>query len=347
VLFKIRYTGWAVLGLSFFSLELQSRPSRPFYQAGRALAMGGAYTAVGTDFEAVYYNPAGIAKRNRPRIKLIDIETTVSQGFVSLFDGSYTKFMNLQKILEDVENRPGQPYGIGMSFLPQFLIRNFSLGVLFRGQSEATYDATTTNTNIYSFADLGAYLHYGVAFGGGIFKLGVGGKMLNRAELDRDYTAAEIGAGSLSFATQWKEGLAVGADVGVLLTLPVVSLPTFGVSVQDVGRTTFQDQRLFFSADSAPQGTPEPLEQTINVGYSMIFKHARGMRSVLAIDYKDVTGVDGNYLDHLHAGFEFNSSDVFFLRAGVNQGRYWTAGLGFELGGLGIEFATYGGKSCG
>jgi hypothetical protein len=319
-----------------------ARPARPFYQAGRALAMGDAYTAVGTDFEAVYYNPAGIARRNRPKLKLFDIEATATQGFLSLFDGSFMKFMSLQSILESTQDSPGQTYGLGMAILPQFLIRNFSVGVLFRGQSEATYNESSDTTDIYSYADLGAYIHYGVAFGGGIFKLGIGGKALNRAELDRSYTAAEIAGGGLSFTEQWKEGLGFGVDVGALLTIPVQGLPTFGVSVQDFGQTIFQDKRILFTGDSAPQGAPAASEQKINVGYSMIMKHGRGTRTVMAIDYKDVTRVSDAYLDHLHAGFEFNYGNTLYLRGGVNQGRYWTAGLGIELGGMGLELTSYG-----
>lgn len=299
--------------------------------------MGDAYTAVGTDFEAVYYNPAGIARRTKPRLKFIDLEGNISKGFVSLFDGSLTKFLSIQKILEDTQKNAGSPYGIGLAVLPQFLVRNFSLGVILRFQNDATYNSSTELTNLYSAADLGAYMHYGIALGGGVFKLGVGGKILNRAELDRNYTNAEIAGGGLSFADQWKEGLGLGYDVGALLTLPVASLPTFGLTVMDVGGTMFQDKRVIFASDAAPEGAPETLGQKINAGYSMILKQGRGIRTVLALDYKDVLGAKT-----IHGGFEFNYANMLYLRGGVNQSRYWTAGLGVHLGGMGLEFGTYG-----
>ncbi|MEO5666850.1 MAG: hypothetical protein ABIR96_02200 [Bdellovibrionota bacterium] len=324
------------------AMGAHARPVRPFYQAGRALEMGDAYTAVGTDFEAVYYNPAGIARRTKARAKLMDLEADVSQGFVSLFSGSFTKFLNLQQILADTQSHPGEPYGLGVAFLPQFLIRNFSIGILVRAKTEATYNQVGLTTNMYSAADLGGFVHYGVALAGGIVRLGVGGKVINRAELDRDYTAAEITQGGLTFANQWKEGLGFGVDLGALVTLPVTSLPTFGVTIQDFGNTTFQDKRILFTSDSAPAGAPEPIEQKINVGYSMILKQGRGVRTVIAVDYKDVTRVSNDYVDHLHAGFEFNYANLLYLRGGVNEGRYWTAGLGVELGGMGIEFGSYG-----
>jgi len=321
----------------FSAMSLHAAPQRPFYQATRALTMGDAYTAVGTDFEAVYYNPAGIARRTKPRMKFLDIEGNISQGFVSLFDGSLTKLLSIQKILADTKKSAGKPYGIGMALTPQFLVRNFSFGVIVRSQNEATYKSGDALTNLYSAADLGAYMHYGIALGGGIFKLGVGGKILNRAELDRDYTDAEIAGGGLSFTEQWKEGLGIGFDVGALLTLPVASLPTFGVTVHDVGNTLFQDKRIIFTSDTAPAGAPDKLEQKISAGYSMILKQGRGVRTVLAVDYKDITGAGT-----IHGGFEFNYGNMLYLRGGVNQGSYWTAGLGVHLGGMGLEFGTYG-----
>ncbi len=329
--------------LVFFSQSVHARPNRPFYQAGRALAMGDAYTAVGTGWEAVYYNPAGLAKRNSPSFKFFDIETQVSKSFLSLFSGSYTKFLNMQQLLADVQSNPNTPYTIGMSLLPQFMVRNFSFGLLFRGQTEATYNSTTTDTNMYSFADLGMYTHYAVALAGGVIKLGVGGKVINRAELDRTYTAAEVSSGGLSFSNQWQEGWGYGVDAGALIVFPVTGLPTLGLSIQDIGHTDFYDKRLIFTGDSSPQGAPQKINQKVNAGFSTIVKHGRGIRSVLAVDVKGILGLNGtNYLDKLHAGWEMSVNKKLFLRAGVNQGRYWTAGFGISLGGLGLEFATYG-----
>jgi len=340
----IRRSGLLIFLTAFvFSLSVEARPVRPFYQAGRSLAMGDAYTAVGTGWEAVYYNPAGLAKRNKPSIKFMDLETTVSKSFLSLFSGSYTKFLNMQQLLADVQSNPNTPYTIGMSLLPQFMVRNFSFGLLFRGQAEATYSDTTTDTNMYSFADLGLYTHYAVALGGGVVKLGVGTKIINRAELDKTYTAAQISSGGLQFSSEWQEGWAFGADAGLLITLPVRGLPTLGLTIQDIGHTDFVDKRLIFTGDSAPQGAPQKINQKVNAGFSTIVKHARGIRSVVAVDVKDLTALNtSNYLDRLHLGWEMAVNRRLFLRAGVNQGRYWTGGLGISLGGLSLEFASYG-----
>ena len=185
-------------------------------------------------------------------------------------------------------------------------------------------------------------MHYGVALAGGVVRLGIGGKILDRAELDRTYTASQVSAGELSFGQQWEEGLGFGADVGALVTMPVEGLPTFGLAVQDAGTTSFKNQRILFTSDSAPAGSPPSLQQKVNTGLSMTFKQGRGTRTLLALDYKDVTRINGDYLDHLHLGFDINYSNAFHFRAGLNEGRYWTLGLAMEADGMSLELGTYG-----
>ncbi len=41
---------------------------------GRALGMGGAFTAVANDITAGYYNPAGLANLNYPQVSLMHAE---------------------------------------------------------------------------------------------------------------------------------------------------------------------------------------------------------------------------------------------------------------------------------
>ena len=47
-------------------------------------------------------------------------------------------------------------------------------------------------------------------------------------------------------------------------------------------------------------------------------------------------------MDSLHAGWELKIKEILKIRAGINQGRYWTAGLGINVAGVIMEFATYG-----
>jgi len=305
--------------------------------------MGDAYTAYNVGYEAIYYNPAGVALRQKPKFKVFDLEVTGSQALALAFKDVFTDLLNFQGLAASLGNKPGEPLVAGAAFLPQFIVKNFSIGALFRAQNEGIISSTTGDMDMYSFADVGAYAHYAAAFFGGIFKLGVGVKLIDRAEVDRTYTPAQY-ASVLSFPSQWNEGTALGLDAGVLLTLPISNLPTLGIAVQDVGNTTFRANKVLFADANAPNSAPNVMKQKVNVGLAMKIKHDRGIKSGLSIEAKDVLVARSQkpYRDRFHAGWELDVQKFFFLRAGVNQGRYWTAGLGVDFDGVGIEFATYG-----
>ena len=314
---------------------------RPFFQASRALAMGDAYTAYDIGYESVYYNPAGVARRNTAQVKYIDLELAGSQAMYNYFKSSLTSLGSLSKIATNVAKNPGEVHSLGVSLLPQFLVKNFSIGLIARTYTEALVDASTLNFDMYAYSDLALYMHYGASLFGGVLKIGVGLKALDRAELERTYTPAEYASG-ISFSTQWHEGIGYGVDAGILLAAPVSGIPTLGIVVQDIGVTKLLDRRLLFSGASGSPGAPSSLSQKINAGLGLNVKHAPGVKSGFSFELKDAAHVTGSYLDHFHAGWEVVINRVVYLRAGVNQGRYWTGGVGFFLAGVGLEFATYG-----
>ena len=322
--------------------QSQARP-RTFFQASRALAMGDAYTAYDTGFEAVYYNPAGVAKRNKAQLKVFDMEAVASSNTYSLIKNSYSNLGNMSALIDEVANSAGSPYSLGFNFLPQFMVRNFSFGFIGRNYTEAYVHPISGNLDFYAFNDVGFFTQFGAAFFGGILKIGVGVKIIDRAEINKSYTQAEYSSGNLSYSGEWKEGLGTGFDAGVLLVAPVRGLPTLGVAMQDIGNTTLKEHRMLFSSSNAQPGNPPPLLQKINVGLSLQSKHGRGNKIFFAADVKDVTRLSqGSVADHLHAGLEVDIQKTLYMRGGVNQGRYWTAGGGLHIGMSGIEFATYG-----
>lgn len=314
---------------------------RTFFQASRALGMGDAFTAHDVGFEAVYYNPAGIARRTATQLKIIDIEGTLSSDSLSLLNNTLSSTAQMAKITEYVADHPGKTYTMGLNFLPQFLVRNFSIGLLGRFQSEAYVSQADRVMDFYAYSDMAVYAHYGFSLFGGIIKLGAGVKLLDRAELNRSYTRAEYEGSGLKFNDEWQEGTGIGYDAGMLLIIPVVFLPTFGLSVQEIGDTLLKEDDMFFS--SAPNnGAPLPLRQKVNAGYAMTVKHDRGSSSTLAFDLKDLAHLSDYAIEHFHAGYELNMNESFFLRAGLNQGKFWTAGLGLYLAGNGLELSSWG-----
>ena len=317
---------------------------RSFYEASRALAMGDAFTAYGQGFESVYYNPAGVARRTSPQLKYFDMELGGSYSLVSYIRGNLTSFYSLKELgTQLAASQPDTLTGLFFGFTPQFLAKNFSIGMVVKSSFDAIVDGTTADLNIFSTSDLALYLHYGVSLFGGVVKFGVGAKALDRAELDRTYTTGEYSTGAISFSSQWKEGIGYGVDAGVLITSPTAGLPTLGIAVQDIGATTLRDRRVLWTGSKGTPGAPPRLEQRINVGGSITTKHDAGLKSVFSVEVKDLERfVDNMSLEHWHAGWELNVNDIVRLRAGVNQGIYWTAGLGIQFVGFALDLSTWG-----
>jgi hypothetical protein len=336
--------GLVMVSLGLLISESVKAQERPFFQASRALAMGDAYTAVGSGYESVYYNPAGITYRAKAQFKPLDLETAVSTGFTKLFSGDLTKLTSMQGVYEKIIANPDKPFSVGVNFLPQFLIKNFSVGLVARAFTQSEYHSASSDADFHSYADVGAYVQYAASLAGGLVRIGVGGKILDRADLNQTFTAAQLAGGSVKFSNQWNEGLGYGFDVGALFTIPVAGLPTLGVSVMDVGNTRFNQQKLLFASSAAANSSPSSIRQRVNVGLSGILKHSKEVRSVLSIEAKDVTEISGwtSFQDHFHAGWELDLNRFVMIRAGCNQGRYWTAGLALQIESVMLEFTTYG-----
>lgn len=332
---------FATIGL--MSVSAWAQRERPFFQASRALAMGDAYTAHDVGFEAVYYNPAGVARPASAQAKFVDIEFLMSQGAVSLFGSSFTSLAAMSKIVKNVTASPGNPQALGISFLPQFLVKNFSLGIVTRTYADAYVDTSNANLNFYATTDLALYADTGLSLFGGVLKIGVGAKALDRAEVNRAYTPDEY-ANGLSFAHQFQEGVGYGIDAGLLATYPSELMPTLGIAVLDVGNTKLLDRRVLFTGAGNTPGAPPSLAQKVNVGISLNPKHGPGAKSTFSFELKDTLHVKsaGTAQERFHLGYELNLHNFMYVRAGLNQGRYWTAGLGLQGRFTALEFATYG-----
>lgn len=328
---------FSILFVSFFSTANAQR-NRPFYQATRPLMMGDAFTAYNNGFEAIYYNSAGVARKGKAQTKLFDVELVGSQALFSMLPA----LGQLQGLTTIIANNPGVVNSVGLGYYPQFMVKNFSIGGIVRTYTEAFVNSDTGDMDLYAFSDVALSTHWGASFLGGIVKLGVGAKAIDRAEMNRTVAASEIAAGGLSFAQEWKEGVGYGFDAGLLVTLPFSTLPAFGISVQDIGDTTLLDRRFIFTGAAGTPGSPLPIEQRINAGFAINVKHAPGIKSGIAIDIKDLERVSQDYLERIHAGWEIGFKNQVFVRFGVNQGVYWTAGVGLNLAGVILEGGTYG-----
>ncbi len=150
-------------------------------------------------------------------------------------------------------------------------------------------------------------------------------------------------------------GLGTALDLGVIAEAGPLS---FGVSVRDVGGTTFnyaqstvgEVQTALTSAFRVPVGSAPNDTYTIPMDVSAGIALHPDMGSLTAIidpvvhvEAQDIVGLvlgQGSPWVHFHAGLEAKLGSVFSLRAGLNQG-YFTAGAGIRLLFLDLNAAFF------
>jgi hypothetical protein len=313
-----------------------------FYNGIRPLGMGNASVASVNDETALIVNPAGLGKLRNFFGTILDPEVDMGSSALNTYRAkSFSNPTSISQVLPAVAAAPGDYFYARTQLFPSFVARNFGIGLLIKNEL-ATEAASATSASVFYRDDMALLLGYNFRFWDGRIKFGFTGKLISRTEVNEaaiDPSGA-VDLPSLATANQAKHGLAIGTDVGLMLTAPWDNLPTLSLVARDIGNTTFD--KTYFTRMTTNE-RPNSVAQDVDAGVSFQFIHKPNVRSLWSFDYHGLLTAkdeeDKNKLYHL--GVEVNFGDVFFFRAGYNQ-RYVTAG--FELASERFQFqvASYG-----
>ncbi len=319
--------GWSTIT---FAQEIHEN-----YNGIRSLGMGGASLAVVNDETALLSNPAALGKLRDSFGTILDPEVEANTNANSMNTKSAFNPFNLQNVKDTTDaSRDSYLHAKGQLF-PSFVIQNFGIGLLGRRVMDAKMNAAGNALTTYYQDDLSLLLGFNLRLFDGRMKIGATGKIISRIEIDKILDPS----GPLDLASVASEGVGIGADVGVILTAPVAWLPTISAVVRDVGGTSFTSgSGLRLKASSQPK----KIEQDMDVGVA-VFPISGKNRSSFTIEYQKLTQAAAatDKLRYAHLGYELNISDIFFVRAGMNQ-RYWTAGLELASERTQIQLSSYG-----
>lgn len=309
-----------------------------FYTGVRQLGMGGAYTGVVNDETAVLSNPAGLGKLRDVTFTVVDPELHASFNdtkIAKLEDAS--KVFTLQGLLDALNQSKGTHWHSKVQLFPSLVGPNFGLGVLAKYSVDAEVNEAGDVFRLDYTNDYAAALGNCLRFFGGVMKLGVTARLVNRVEVARDLDAT---ATNLELKDVASEGLGLAADIGLILSIPVAWLPSLAVVTHDVGNTSYAlSDGMMLETTTRPRDSM----QKTDVGLSVFPILSNHVRAALTAEYHDV-GTANEEKDHtrrVHAGMELNVHDFFFLRGGLNQ-RYWTAGLELASERFQLQAASYG-----
>lgn len=336
------------------------------YQAPRALGMGDAFVAVANDYSAIFYNPAGLARREDGQINLSlsAAGTPKAMDFYNEFSdidkSNQTEQQKTQAYLELIEKNYGEVYSLRLSPMEGFWVRpNWGIALIPADISieMAMHQLVgpAVNTTVYADTTLGlAYADDMKGVENGRLSWGVTGKFVNRGFYSKPISATDFAEGSEILKKEdMLEGYTIDADIGLLWTpeLPdqgfwsVLRLarPTFGMVVRNIAETGFGSSLKLLNKE-ATNGTPEKLYRVVDLGTRWEYPSAWifGGRGVL--DVRDLGHPDFNWRKGVHIGFEFDWTVTSWwkghYRVGLKES-FWTAGLSAELGIFNLDLVSY------
>ncbi len=328
---------FATLIMMIVSTGAFAQEVRENYNGARALGMGGCNIAVVNDETALLANPAGLGKLRDSYGTLIDPEMDGSFNNKRMYDTkAYVDPFDLEQVKDTTDYSRDSYYHAKGQMFPSFVVRNFGIGIHFAKTLDAQMSTDGTQLTTFYQDDISVHMGLNLRLFEGRVKIGVVGKAIGRIEVDKVLTIP----GPLGLSDIASEGVGVGSDAGIILSAPVVWLPTLSAVVRDVGGMDFSR-----GSGVRMQTTtrPKSVDQDMDVAFALFPIHSNNSRSSLTFEMQKLKAaslaVDKSR--YYHVGYEYNYSDLLFFRAGMNQ-RYWTAG--FELASEHTQFqiASYG-----
>lgn len=329
----------------------------------RPAGLGGAFTAVADDQNALFYNPAGLAHLDSTFAAILDMRVAASAGSGGV--GS---------LIQDIENVGAEAKKLTQNQGTQETIKTAmkvgelvsSKTVAFGTQSQSYFATKNLGFALTTSMNLGFGVHAQILpevadFGlvtDGDFRAAYSHQFLDgKASLGvAPYYRMRAQGGLANFSvTELKEfdrvvkstisvGHGFGTDFGLMIRPVEAMSPTFGLSILNVGDTKFYKASYLESVqafkDSEIAGTPDSVKQVVNVGFSVspidgpgfvrLSGELREINRPSPAELKPAFGVE--------TGFRSR-----FIRALIDAGwgnNNWTAGIEHRSF-VKLRFATY------
>jgi hypothetical protein len=276
---------------------------------GRALGMGGAFTAIANDVTAGYYNPAGLANLNYPQVALMH-----SEQFGNLVNYDY--------------GAVAIPFGTDMSFGLSVM----RLGVDGIPDTRQALIDGTTGTQIFDIQDPNARLNTDLIseFSNQDWAFYL---TFSKRQSENFYWGANVKIIRRDIAEFGATG--IGFDVGALYK-PFDNL-YLGANVQDVTTTLV----------AWNTGRNELISPTLKIGAAYKIVEILGGYIMPALDF-DIRFENRQFASNfnlgpvsfdMHAGFEYSYKNLFAVRAGYSDVKQFTVGAGVKLPKLNIDYS--------
>jgi hypothetical protein len=327
-----------------FTLSAQAELVRIPNLGVRPAGMGNAFLALSNDNNALWYNPAGLARVNNYHFNLLDTSLgidgldTLTRIGNAVFSGNTANLVSSDKQF------------MRAHFRPTFTMPYFAIALYNQLNSFVQLNnllALSGSVDLYTFNDLGVAMGFAIPMSQYV-SVGATTRVFSRTGVDSRITTldllAQTGAPTEAalMAAAYSEimsiagvGLGLAVDAGMMASIPLPKgYPrwTLAAVVNDINGTYFR---------ALPSYTaPTRVNPTLHVGTALEYEMGKRKGHInLALDYRNCFE-NTIVAKQLNFGVEYKHP-YFGIRAGFSQG-YPTAGLSLEFPPhTRIHFATY------
>ncbi len=342
-LFDVKYFLAGFAAIALFIGGFQVKPcfgkAYPFFHRGvRPIGMGGAFTALADDENALFYNPAGISRLDQLTFGIVNPIVDVSEKSIDLYkDIEDADLDDEQEVNDLLKEYAGEYQHFRVSLYPHVGFRLANVWMLIGALAQAQVDLDV-RTPSWPEAHCDYVQDTALMAGAGLklpitgLRVGASVKSVSRDSLEEVYTAPIIADDDFEdrLEDDIKSGAGFAIDVGVIYRMLFISgfETDIGLVIQNIPEMDMGDAK-----DVATQ---------TNLGIAVAKSVAR-FKLIGVLDYMDVTqqyGEDDDIGKRLHMGLELQTPFFVSVRMGLNQG-YFTAGATVDFRFLRLDFAAY------
>ncbi len=324
----------------------------------RPLAMGNAFVAVADDYNAIFYNPAGLARLKEWDGELLNPHFEMSENTMKaikdvreLMSGSAG---DTDSILDFLDKNTGTTHHFALGLTPHLIFKNFGFGIGVELSS-----TMAVHREISTDLDFGPKIVMPFSFAMNFMQerlsVGTSVKFVARGGVDREFSIQDISAFSQSKAKEeegsttrtavnedepqledyFEGGTGVGVDFGMLFTPIKTMSPTLGVSITDFGGTPYKK----FDVGGEALGAPKARLPSVNTGLSLMPWEKNNMFLRTSVDAHAINQ-PAHYSKKFNLGAEWGYGKIIKVQSGLHQGEF-SGGFEFDVFLFSCRFVTY------